>query len=236
MKRKLLLTVSFTLAALLAFALWAGAVTLGDVDGDGARSSADARLALRASVKLEDVRPGTANFTAADADGNGAIEASDARTILRASVKLDPLPEDPAEVLAAKDYTDPIEDWGDYDALIRRIKAETDAEKRAALMHEAEDMLMANYCVIPLYYYNDIYLQKSGVTGIYANPSGTKFFMNAVKTDGGKPLRLCLATEPDTLDPALTTSVDGACLAANSFVGLYTYDEQGHTAPACAKG
>ena len=91
MKRKLLLTVSFTLAALLAFALWAGAVTLGDVDGDGARSSADARLALRASVKLEHYDEGSDAYLAADADGDGAISSADARSILRASVGLETL-------------------------------------------------------------------------------------------------------------------------------------------------
>ena len=65
----------------------------GDVDGDGDLTSGDARLALRASVKLEDYAKGSAQFTAADVDGNGLIESSDARLILRASVKL----EDPSK-------------------------------------------------------------------------------------------------------------------------------------------
>ena len=65
----------------------------GDVDGDGELTSGDARLALRASVKLEDYAEGSPEFTAADVDRNGVIESSDARLILRASVKL----EDPAQ-------------------------------------------------------------------------------------------------------------------------------------------
>ena len=65
----------------------------GDVDGDGELTSGDARLALRASVKLENYKPGSAQFLAADADGSGEIESGDARLILRASVKL----EDPAK-------------------------------------------------------------------------------------------------------------------------------------------
>ena len=64
---------------------------LGDVDGNGVVESADARLALRASVKLEDIKEGTDAFRAADIDGNGVIESSDARTILRLSVKLEDL-------------------------------------------------------------------------------------------------------------------------------------------------
>ena len=71
------------------------AYTPGDVDGDGEVASGDARLALRASVKLESYAPGSAPFLAADADGNGVIESSDARLILRASVKLETLPAKP---------------------------------------------------------------------------------------------------------------------------------------------
>ncbi|MBQ6118570.1 MAG: leucine-rich repeat protein, partial [Clostridia bacterium] len=61
----------------------------GDVDGDGELTSGDARLALRASVKLEDYAEDSAAYIAADVDHNGTIESSDARLILRASVKLE---------------------------------------------------------------------------------------------------------------------------------------------------
>ena len=63
----------------------------GDVDGDRTVSSADARLALRASVQLESYAPGSTEFLAADVDANNLIEASDARYILRASVQLEDL-------------------------------------------------------------------------------------------------------------------------------------------------
>ena len=63
----------------------------GDVDADGKVSSADARLALRASVNLEKYEKGTAAFEAADVTGDGVIKAEDARYILRASVKLEDL-------------------------------------------------------------------------------------------------------------------------------------------------
>ena len=64
-------------------------VSTGDVDGDGKITSADARLALRASVKLETYRDGTAQFVSADVDKDGKITSADARTILRVSVKLE---------------------------------------------------------------------------------------------------------------------------------------------------
>jgi peptide/nickel transport system substrate-binding protein/oligopeptide transport system substrate-binding protein len=103
------------------------------------------------------------------------------------------------------------------------------------MMHQAEDILMATHCVIPLYYYNDVYLQKDYVSGIYSNVFATKFFMYSTLSNGSNTLRLNLASEPDHLDPALNSSVDGACLAANSFSGLYTYDSEGKTVPACAE-
>ena len=66
------------------------AIRVGDVDGDGSITSADARLALRAAVKLDVLRE-TAQ-KAADVDNDEKITTSDARKILRAAVSLDALP------------------------------------------------------------------------------------------------------------------------------------------------
>ncbi|MCR4623021.1 MAG: peptide ABC transporter substrate-binding protein [Clostridiales bacterium] len=126
-------------------------------------------------------------------------------------------------------------DWKEYDALIAEIKMTTDFEKRAELMHQAEDILMDTGAIVPIYYYNDVYMAKDGLTGFYSNPYGTKFFMYSDFGDK-TTLRLQLASEPDKLDPALNSSVDGACLAANSFGGLYTYDSEGNYAPNYATG
>ena len=60
--------------------------------------------------------------------------------------------------------------------------------------------------------------------------------MYAKMSNGANTLRINLASEPDYLDPALNSSVDGACLAANSFSGLYTYNDKGVTVPALAEG
>ena len=133
-------------------------------------------------------------------------------------------------------FINPLDDWSQYDELIAAIKAETDYAKRTQMMHDAEDILMSNFGIIPIYYYNDVYLMKDYVSGIYSNPFATKFFMYSKLDNGSDTLRLNLASEPDYLDPALNSSVDGACLAANSFSGLYTYNADGVTEPACATG
>lgn len=58
----------------------------GDVNGDGRVNANDARLALRASAKLEVLTQEQA--LAADVDGNGHVYANDARQILRFAAKL----------------------------------------------------------------------------------------------------------------------------------------------------
>ena len=115
-----------------------------------------------------------------------------------------------ASALVSKAFIDPIKDWAKYDELIAQIKAETDFAKRTELMHQAEDIIMATNCVIPIYYYNDDYMQKDYVDGIYANLFGFKYFMFANLANGADSLRINLASEPDFLDPALNSSVDGA--------------------------
>ena len=73
-------------------------------------------------------------------------------------------------------------DWTAYDALIDEIRTTTDFANRVNLMHQAEDMLMDTWAVIPLYYYNDIYMQKDNVEGIFSTVFGMKYFMYATKT------------------------------------------------------
>lgn len=60
----------------------------GDIDGNGSVTAADARLALRTSVGLENYDKNSAYYKAADVNGQG-ITSSDARLILRASVGLE---------------------------------------------------------------------------------------------------------------------------------------------------
>ena len=64
-------------------------VVLGDVDCDGAVSTSDARLALRASVGLEDYTPESAHYKAANVGREDNLSVSDARLILRAAVGLE---------------------------------------------------------------------------------------------------------------------------------------------------
>ncbi len=64
-----------------------------------------------------------------------------------------------------------------YDVLISSIKSCSDSANRYAMMHIAEDMLMQTGCIVPLYFYTDIYMLDSNVPGFYSNPLGYKYFM-----------------------------------------------------------
>ena len=123
--------------------------------------------------------------------------------------------------------------WEAYNARIAEIRTETDLAKREALMHEAEDELMSTWAVVPLYYYNDVYMQKTDVENIYANLFGFKYFGYAKTPDN--TLSLQIASEPNKLDPALNSTVDGACLAILAFSGLVTYDAEGQLVPELAE-
>ena len=68
--------------------------------------------------------------------------------------------------------------WAEtYDVLIAKIKSETDNAKRYKMMHIAEDILMSTGCIVPLYYYTDIFMIDDSVDGFFCNPLGYKYFM-----------------------------------------------------------
>ena len=68
--------------------------------------------------------------------------------------------------------------WAEtYDVIINLIKTCTDTATRYELMHRAEDLLMSTGCIVPLYFYTDLYMIDSSVQGFFSNPLGFKYFM-----------------------------------------------------------
>ena len=69
--------------------------------------------------------------------------------------------------------------WAEtYDVVIELVKSCTDTATRYELMHRAEDLLMSTGCIVPLYFYTDIYVVDDSVQGFFSNPLGFKYFMN----------------------------------------------------------
>lgn len=59
-----------------------------------------------------------------------------------------------------------------YDKLIQQAKNEADEAKRFDMMYEAEKILMDEMPIIPIHFYNHVYLQNEDVTGIVRHPVG----------------------------------------------------------------
>ena len=83
------------------------------------------------------------------------------------------------DCLIGRDPINPAEprNWGDYDKLIAQAKSTNDMAERVKILHEAEAMVMSTYAAVPIYFYNDVYLCKTNVKGIYCTPFNMKFFM-----------------------------------------------------------
>ena len=115
--------------------------------------------------------------------------------------------------------------WAEtYDVLIPLIKTCTDNDTRYALMHVAEDLLMSTGCIVPLYFYTDLYMIDDSLEGFYSNPLGYKYFNKTTVGGSSDSIAVCLASEPDTIDPALNSAVDGATLVSHLFAGLAKWD------------
>ena len=115
--------------------------------------------------------------------------------------------------------------WAEtYDVLIGLIKSCTKNETRYALMHVAEDLLMSTGAIVPLYFYTDPYMIDDSVKGFFANPLGYKYFYKTTVNGSDATIAVCLSSEPDTIDPALNSAVDGATLVSHLFAGLAKWD------------
>lgn len=82
---KYILTVCTCVTVFICLLISAGALT-GDLDFNGSLKTADARLALRYSLKLENFDAKA--FAKADVNTDGRVNSSDARLILRAVLKI----------------------------------------------------------------------------------------------------------------------------------------------------
>ena len=130
--------------------------------------------------------------------------------------------------------------WAEtFDVLIDTIKKCSDQEKRFEMMHLAEDMLMETGALCPIYYYTMVYMLSKDVTGHAANPLGFNYFKGTKVAGSDESINVCIASEPDTIDPALNSAVDGATMIVHLFSGLAKWEPQGDgtfaIAPDCAE-
>ncbi len=129
--------------------------------------------------------------------------------------------------------------WADtYDVLIDTINKESDQVKRFQLMHLAEDMIMSTGALCPLYYYTNPYLASKDVENFYVTPLGFMHFEDTTVGGSDASIAVTYGSEPDTLDPALNSAVDGATSLVHLFSGLSKWSKIGENqyeiVPDCA--
>ena len=69
----------------------------------------------------------------------------------------------------------------EYDALIAAAKVETDPDKRKEQLREAEDILMDDIPILPIYYYTTVMGWNENVKGIQVSVLGTVYLQGAYK-------------------------------------------------------
>ena len=128
--------------------------------------------------------------------------------------------------------------WSGYDEIIGKVKTTADADERAGYMYEAEDWIKNTWSILPLYYYTNPYLCNTALKDYIYSPLGWVSYKYAYLDGAAQDLTVCVGPDPETLDPAKNSSVDGAIILTNCYAGLYGYaEEDGNLVivPECAE-
>ena len=69
----------------------------------------------------------------------------------------------------------------EYDELIAAAKVETDSAKRLEMLRKAEDILMDEMPILPIYYYTTVTAANENVKGVQISTLGKISFKHAYK-------------------------------------------------------
>lgn len=133
-------------------------------------------------------------------------------------------------------YTPSSYNWGnnnpryansEYYYLMGQVSASADQAQRYALMHKAQDILMDEMPVIPLYdNENKVMLKKEYQDGFFYTATANKFFSYTKNREGG--LQVFCASSPKTIDPQGNASVDGSIMLLHMYEGINKYVNDGN--------
>ena len=80
------------------------------------------------------------------------------------------------------------------------------------------------FTVSPIYFYTNMYCLQDGIENVWYTPFGYYFFTG---TTGKTDITACIASEPETIDPGLISSVDGSTYTQHQFENLMKYTTTG---------
>lgn len=91
----------------------------------------------------------------------------------------------------------------DYDALLALAKETEDKRERYRLYHRAEELLMTDAAVCPIYFLHyENYVKRNGVDGFYITPTGYKFFMYVKNPSAGESSMVSLPENETSVSAA----------------------------------
>ncbi len=113
----------------------------------------------------------------------------------------------------------------EYDKLLHESDRELDPRKRMKLLQKAEEILLEDMPVIPIYFYVSQTMYRPGqVKGLYPNTLNIHPLNEVVKGDGKGTLILNNHAEVATLDPGIARGVPEHRVQMCLFEGLMNYD------------
>jgi oligopeptide transport system substrate-binding protein len=126
--------------------------------------------------------------------------------------------------------------WDDqnFRDLVDSALVEFDADTRAQMWQDAEDILVTEYAaVVPIFHYDRNSLIRPEIETLFA-PFGSPKIQFWTMPEGETTLRVSVATEPPTLDVNTATDTTSHLVQAQVMETLYRYDADGGIVPAGA--
>lgn len=124
-------------------------------------------------------------------------------------------------------------EWSDYDELLARSASEVDPERRALILHQAEDMLLDTGCLIPLFHSRSSYLKKPDIEGVYLYNDQVDF--SHIRKAGADKISINISTEISNADPMSGTTADLISVCLDTYARLLKVDETGAIVPDLAE-
>ena len=116
----------------------------------------------------------------------------------------------------------------EYERLLRASDAERDPAKRLKMLDDAEQLLLREAPMFPIYHYVAHNFVKPFVKGVHPNSHDLHPIQNVWLEGEGAPkdgvLVFNAGEEPGSLDPALSHDIAGLKVLMHLFEGLFSYD------------
>ncbi|MDR0879964.1 MAG: ABC transporter substrate-binding protein [Clostridioides sp.] len=122
----------------------------------------------------------------------------------------------------------------EYDKLIDQAKRETDINKSWALYAKAEELMLKDMYIAPLYQRTEAYLQNPNVKGIVDGAFAANQSYKWADCDDHE-LNVTEASDIPSMDPAKATDTTSSIALSNTMEGLTRIDKNGNAIPGLAE-